>query len=666
MLLFMVGIGIISWQTMEGMNRRNVGGAIINRTATLLSDVESNMLRFMLWNDKKYHDDALGLLQQAENLVAEAIKTAVLPDVTAGIKKIENGVKESKQVIDTLTVAIEQQQRLSRTAASTATELENILREVTSLETQLYHQERDSNAHESYSAASELIRAFNRARQTVLLFMRTPTAELRQQAQAELVEVEKYWKDLAPHMERADEQALAQKATQTYKRYEDVIAAYFTQTDTRVQAQTTYRIRSQQLGKDAAALADLVQKYMTQGMETAKLQLVSGVLVAIFLGIGLALLFNRSIAKQLGADPAVLEALARRVSGGDYAIDDGKTHHGVFQEILHMVQVLKENIEKASHMAEEAQQQGEQARIAMEAAQKAQAAAENAKREGMLAAAGQLEGVVAGASSAAEELSAQIEQSSRGSQEQASRVAETATAVEEMNSTVLEVARNAGSAAEISAQTKAKAEHGATVVQDVVGAITTVQRDSTALKGDMGKLAEHAQNINQIMGVISDIADQTNLLALNAAIEAARAGEAGRGFAVVADEVRKLAEKTMASTTDVGNAIRAIQQSTADSTKQVDATVKNVEQATMLAGQCGEALREIVTLADSTADQVRAIATASEQQSASSEEIARSITQVNTIADETARAMEEAALAISELARQNQNLATLIDDMKRG
>ena len=202
------------------------------------------------------------------------------------------------------------------------------------------------------------------------------------------------------------------------------------------------------------------------------------------------------------------------------------------------------------------------------------------------------------------------------------------------------------------------------MVQEVVASIQGVQEASVALKNDMAALDDNARAISQIMAVISDIADQTNLLALNAAIEAARAGEAGRGFAVVADEVRKLAEKTMASTTDVGNAIKAIQDSAAKSMDQVDLTVGNIEKATELAIRSGDALREIVGMVDDTADQVRGIAAASEQQSASSEEINKSIMQVNTIAGETASAMQEAARAVSELAEQAQVLTGLIRELK--
>jgi methyl-accepting chemotaxis protein len=254
--------------------------------------------------------------------------------------------------------------------------------------------------------------------------------------------------------------------------------------------------------------------------------------------------------------------------------------------------------------------------------------------------------------------------SGRGVEEQSHRVSETATAMEEMNATVLEVAKNASQAAETSDNARKKAQEGAEIVGQVVKGIGEVERQARDLKQDMEVLGKQAEGIGQVMNVISDIADQTNLLALNAAIEAARAGEAGRGFAVVADEVRKLAEKTMTATKEVGDAIRGIQEGTRKNMNNVDQSGRTILEATTLANKSGETLDVIVNLVEQSSDQVRAIATASEQQSAASEEINRSIEQVATISGETAQAMGQASQAVSELAKQSQVLQTLITDMK--
>ncbi len=329
-----------------------------------------------------------------------------------------------------------------------------------------------------------------------------------------------------------------------------------------------------------------------------------------------------------------------------------------------MVENLKQLFADSEQKTREAHAATEEARQAMREAEEARKAAEGARREGMLSAAGQLEEVAAVLSSASTQLSAQIEQSDRGAAESATRLSEAATAMNEMNATVQEVARNAGSASSASAETKQKAEAGAQVVGKAVQSIDQVHQMSLALKDDMVQLNEHAQDITRIMGVISDIADQTNLLALNAAIEAARAGEAGRGFAVVADEVRNLAEKTMASTQDVGNAIQAIQDSTSKSMASVDKAVAQIEQATDLAGRSGRALEEIVTTVEHTAGQVSAIATASEQQSAASEEINRSIDQVSGMAADTAKSMAEAREEMDRLVELTGTLEALMVRLK--
>ena len=386
---------------------------------------------------------------------------------------------------------------------------------------------------------------------------------------------------------------------------------------------------------------------------------------ALLCGIFITVFLTRNVNAQLGKDPGQLSVIAHRVVGGDYNVDDGGKKQGVYGAIVKMVGALERNIKKAELESKNAQEATVKAEEAMK---KAEAAGQEAKAkaEALLNVAGRLEEVGSVVSSASTQLSAQIEQSDRGAGEAAQRLSEAATAMNEMNATVQEVARNASAASAASADTKDKATAGAQVVERSLRRIESVHQVSLELKDDMTQLNEHAQDITRIMGVISDIADQTNLLALNAAIEAARAGEAGRGFAVVADEVRKLAEKTMASTNDVGNAIKAIQESTAKSTASVDNAVAQIEEATGLANESGRALEEIVTTAETTADQVNAIATASEEQSAASEEINHSILLCNDMSRQIADAMAEAAKAVSGLAREAQELSELIHEMKEG
>ncbi len=396
----------------------------------------------------------------------------------------------------------------------------------------------------------------------------------------------------------------------------------------------------------------------------AKSTLVMGIVVGLVIGIILTVLLTRAITGPLRKSVEY----AQVVAGGnlDHVLDiHQKDEVGQLADSLNaMVDTLRGRIAEAQEATAEASAKQKEAVAAMQEADEARRQAEQAKRQGMLDAAGQLEEVVAAVSSASEQLSAQVEQSERGSQEQAARVGETATAMEEMNATVLEVAKNAGETADVSESAKQKAQVGADIVQQVIGGMGRISKSSVELRNDMADLSNKAASIGTIMNVISDIADQTNLLALNAAIEAARAGEAGRGFAVVADEVRKLAEKTMKATSEVGEAIQGIQQGTAKNVSNVEGTATIVNEVMDLASRSGEALGEIVTLVDHASDQVRAIATASEEQSATSEEINRAVEDISRISSETAEAMRQSGEAVVELSRQAHVLKDLINTMK--
>jgi methyl-accepting chemotaxis protein len=228
----------------------------------------------------------------------------------------------------------------------------------------------------------------------------------------------------------------------------------------------------------------------------------------------------------------------------------------------------------------------------------------------------------------------------------------------------MEVAKNAGQASEQSDLTKNKAGDGAALVDKVVQAINEVNKVAATLQTNMQELGTQAESIGGVMNVISDIADQTNLLALNAAIEAARAGEAGRGFAVVADEVRKLAEKTMSATQEVGANITGIQHSARTNIDEVNTAAKAITEATNLSNTSGQALNEIVALATGTSSVVTSIATAAEQQSATSEEINHSIEEISRIVAETSDGMVQAASAVQELSSMAQELNRVMKELQ--
>lgn len=371
-----------------------------------------------------------------------------------------------------------------------------------------------------------------------------------------------------------------------------------------------------------------------------------------------------------------ISAPVRKITAYVMDVSEGKKNpqldvHGN-DDMGELADVLRNMVDKQDRLAREnearakaAQMQAEEARQLEQQARVAHQEAIQAQHKGMVEAAARIESVVGNLNDAINSMAAQVEDSDTALRNASNHLASTSMAMEELNTTVNEVARNVSQAANMSANARSRAAEGSDVVMQSVNGMKTVHDQSMALKEDMETLAEHARSIDKIMSVISDIADQTNLLALNAAIEAARAGEAGRGFAVVADEVRKLAEKTMTSTTEVGSAIQAIQQSAGKSAQQVDRAVRHIAQANDFSNHSGEMLKEILQMVEQTADEVRSIATASDEQAATSEEITRSINEVNDITASTSGAMQVVANGLETLRARSRELVHLVEEMKR-
>jgi methyl-accepting chemotaxis protein len=187
-----------------------------------------------------------------------------------------------------------------------------------------------------------------------------------------------------------------------------------------------------------------------------------------------------------------------------------------------------------------------------------------------------------------------------------------------------------------------------------------VNESATAIK----ELGRSSEKIGEIIGVIDDIADQTNLLALNAAIEAARAGEQGRGFAVVADEVRKLAERTTTATKEIASMIKGIQSETGNAVGSMEKGTKEVEDGKLLADKAGDALREILDGNQKLTDMIQQIATAATEQSSAAEEISKNVEQVSVTAKESATGNQQAAKAAEDLSGQAEELNRIVSQFK--
>ncbi|MBU5637824.1 methyl-accepting chemotaxis protein [Geomonas sp. Red69] len=385
-------------------------------------------------------------------------------------------------------------------------------------------------------------------------------------------------------------------------------------------------------GKEAAlkqqgALDKLMAAKEQQGKTTARsnelaaasaARSIGGLLaLGLILALVLGVVTSRMITRPL--DKAV--QVANRLAEGDLTVEvvvDSKDETGQLQAAMgHMVQSLR----------------------------------------GLVTQTVQISSSIASASTQLQGTSAQI---ATGAEEVASQTGTVATGSEEMAATSADIARNCVLAAEASRQSSDSANQGAKVVQETITGMEEIAGRVRRTSKTVEALGHRSEEIGDIVGTIEDIADQTNLLALNAAIEAARAGEQGRGFAVVADEVRALAERTSKATKEIGTMIKAIQGETRDAVRAMDEGVQEAEKGAASSQRSGQALEDILKCISEVSLQVSQIATAAEQQTATTTEVTSNIQQITDVVQHTARGAEETAMAAAQLAQQADELQTLV------
>jgi methyl-accepting chemotaxis protein len=432
----------------------------------------------------------------------------------------------------------------------------------------------------------------------------------------------------------------------------------------------------------------------------------SGMYLFLFIAIGISLLAGYFIANKISKPIKLLNQAASKVASGDVNVfvenQDNDEVGKLSNAFNTMVSNIKDSMEAIGKKSKEAEEAATEAREIRDKAVENQKYLERSTQqllkemdkfsEGDLSVSVKAENedddigklfdgfnksvknireminrvleAVQATASASNQISASTEEMAAGAQEQSSQTTEIASAVEEMATTIVQTTENAGTAATRSKEAGKKAEEGAAKVEETKQGMNDIVTSAQGTAAIISSLANKTDQIGEIAQVIDDIADQTNLLALNAAIEAARAGEQGRGFAVVADEVRKLAERTTKATKEIAETIKDIQHEAKEADDSMQTAGKVVERGQLLTEQVAKSLSEILEGSQNAVDVITQVASASEQQSAAAEQISRNVESISSVANESASGIQQIARASEDLNRLTENLQDLVSHFK--
>ncbi|MDD1010155.1 methyl-accepting chemotaxis protein [Pseudomonas shahriarae] len=611
-------LALTGWTSLGGLIDRSNWMSDITQLNSGLTKLRVVRLQYMLTNGDEtaaqnvqttldgfaaQQQKLLSSFKSPENVKLLKEQAATIAEYQTSLNKMRNAYRTGNTARDTMSVNAESAYNL-----------------IESISKRVQQMDMSEQRFEQFQAISAAKEAFILARYEVRGYTATTNAETEQKAIAQIDVAIASLKQLNVHFADTQQDALRQLET-ALTNYRSALMAYKNANSEAVQA------RKEMTDQGATIVTLSEQLYQIQldrrDIESAQartFQLIS-TLLALLVGVIAAVIITRQITRPLRETLAVVE----RIASGDLTQNVTVTRRdelGVLQQgIARMGVTLRDLI--------------------------------SGIRDG-----------VTQIASAAEELSAVTEQTSAGVNSQKIETDQVATAMHEMTATVQEVARNAEEASQAAAAADGEAREGDKVVNEAITQIERLASEVARSTEAMSVLQQESDKIGSVMDVIKAVAEQTNLLALNAAIEAARAGEAGRGFAVVADEVRGLAQRTQKSTEEIEGLVAGLQ----NGTQQVSTVMNNsralTDSSVALTRKAGASLENITRTVSNIQSMNQQIAAAAEQQSAVAEEISRSIINVRDVSEQTAAASDETAKSSVELARLGGQLQQMVSHFR--